>query len=164
MSLQTNNWLNLVVALNQKLVDELPGIIDEVNAIYTDDTLPYPADIERGISVEILQRKLEELPVVASFIYERIPVQDGENGWSKLMYPVVLEAYIGGEDKDVLNIQAVKWGIALCEFIERHVAQKMLLPGYFSYNTPKTDATYVLKKRDGYRQLISVVAQIKGPE
>lgn len=162
-TLESIKWNNLEESLTDKLNAYLNEVIDEVNLLITPEyPIHYPVAIELGISVEILDRTTDELPVVAYGIYERVPLDDGEQQFANVSYPFIVEAYISHDDKTILKKLSVKWGVALTEFFQRY--GNLLLPGFTTTVFPHTDATYVLKKRDGYRCLITVAGKINGYE
>ena len=162
-TLATIKWNDLEESLTDKLRNHLNGVIDEVNLAYTPQyPIHYPEAIELGISVEILDRTPEELPVVAFGIYERVPLTDGEQQFADVSYPYIVEAYISHEDKTILKQLSVKWGLVFTEFFQRY--GNRLLPGFTTTIFPHVDATYVLRKRDGYRCLITAAGKINGYE
>lgn len=173
MPLPTNNWLELALALQAKLQAELPALVAEVNAEHSPGvviTMPPSAEVEYGISLEMLELKIAELPVVAVGVYERRPVQDLEqsiggvlsSGSAEIDYPFVIEAYLGYASRPTINKQAIKWAVLFDAFIRRHGSS--IYGGYQVSEMSTSDTTLVLKKRDGYRQLVSVTGRFRTAE
>jgi hypothetical protein len=158
--------LKLALALQEKLEDEIPALIDEINAEeFPEVPIVPPIQVLRGVRTEMLQRDLSELPSLACGIYVRANLADdeGQQEFSSVSMPYVIDVYLGNESADNLYIQAHKWALVLDLFVERHASD--LLFGYLADEAPDIDISYVLSLRDGtYRQLVSATGFIDGTE
>lgn len=162
----SSNMLELALALRDTLVAELPALIVEVNAAHMPDPqydIVAPTEVVLGIRTEMIERDLEELPAMAVGLYVRQVVEEGEQDWSEVMMPFVIDTYIGNADAETLYVQSHKWAIALDLFVERYCSN--LIAGYSADEAPDIDISYVLTLRDGsFRQLITVTGVITSVE
>lgn len=160
-----SNMLDLALSLKQSLVTNIPALVDEVNALYPNDGYPIvvPTDYVLGVRTEMLKRKDDQLPVMACGIYLREEEHEGEQTFSSVFMPYIIEVYMGGTDPDMLYVQATKYAMVIDQWVERYASTVMF--GFTSDEAPDIDISYVLEERGNkYRQLVAATGVFVGME
>jgi hypothetical protein len=112
-----------------------------------------------GIDTSMLEKKLEELPAILCGVYEREVGESMEQDLSVILFPFVVEIYIGETDPEACYIKSLKWATVMDKFVEIYGSQ--LLTGYEAPESPDISITYTLQLRDEtYRQLITTMGVI----
>lgn len=161
-----SSMLDLALGLKQSLEDNVPALIDEVNAKYPNDNAPLdvPQSYLLGVRTDMIKSNVKQLPVMACGVYMREEEHEGEQLFSSVFMPYIVEAYLGGTDPDVLYIQSTKYAMVIDLWVERYASQ--LLFGFQADEAPDIDISYVLgPERDKtYRQLVAATGVFVGME
>lgn len=152
-----SKMLELTLAFRANLEVNLAPLIAEVNLMAPIDVLiAVPRQIDLGIRTEMLERKLPELPALACGVYLREVAEEGEQDWSRVLFPWTIDVYEGDKDPTTLYIKSLKWALVLDKWTELH--SDTVLKHVLGDEAPSIDISYTLAMRDhSHRQLISAV-------
>lgn len=156
--------LALSLAVQKSLEMDLPALVDRVNA----DNLPeypiaMPTQVDLGVRVEMLKKKVNELPALACGCYVRETHEATNDAISYAVMPYTIDVYLGHKDPTALYIHAQKWALALDLWAEEFAS--LLIPGMTSDEAPNIEISNALEERDGtYRQLVSATGTFYGME
>lgn len=163
--MSTSLWLELALNFQESLEQNLPALVDEINAMQVGSAYPIvmpPPDIEGNrvsldIDPNLINGNFQDFPRIQVGIFSRDPLKPMEQKVELLSFPYVIEIYVAGLTKKAVFVESVKWGLVLDQFFERF--GNTVHPSFRTAYYTKVSLTFSLPKGRGasvfYTKLIS---------